>query len=271
MAKKKYAEKDNSERWLLTYSDLITLLMVFFVVLYAMSAVDKQKYEQLAQSLSATFDSGSNLTGGGNIKTTSGGSILPTSSALGVKQDNLSDLLDPELVSVADQIQKMLEEKGLQGQVGVSIKERGVVISLLNTVLFDSGKADVKPEGRNTLIEIGNIAKTVNHYIRVEGNTDDVPMNSGQFPSNWELSVIRATEVVKLLISECDFSPEKISAIGYGQYRPILPNTSAENRAKNRRVDIVILSNSYNSSESQSVNSTTTNAKADTANKDKTN
>ncbi|MBN7774133.1 flagellar motor protein MotB [Clostridium aminobutyricum] len=264
MARKKYIEKDNSDRWLLTYSDLITLLMVFFVVMYAMSAVDQKKYEQLAQSLSATFDSGSSLKGGGDVQTTSGGSILPTSSALDVQAKDLSDVVDPELLQVAKQIQEMLKEKGLEGQVGVSIRERGVVISLLNTVLFDSGSADVKQEGLSTLIEIGNIAKTVDHYIRVEGNTDDVPMNSPKFPSNWELSVVRATEVVKLLIDRSEISPDKISAIGYGEYRPTLPNISQENRAKNRRVDIVILSNNFNSSESESVSVSGSDTKSST-------
>ena len=132
----------------------------------------------------------------------------------------------------------------------MSITERGVIIGLMNTILFEPGSAQIKQDAKDVLVEIGNIVKDVHNYVRVEGNTDDVPMNTPQFPSNWELSVIRATEVVKLLISESGVSPGKISAVGYGEYRPSVPNTTAENRSKNRKVDIVILSDSLDKSES---------------------
>lgn len=215
--------------------------------MYAMSNVDAEKYKQLSESLNSALanDVSTSRGGGSDIDSSSGTSIEVQAPAKG-KIDNG----DPELVAATEELQYILEEKGLNEEVSVSIRERGIVVSLTNTILFEPGSAYILPEGRNTLIEIGKIAREVDHYIRVEGNTDDVPINTPKFPSNWELSVIRATEVLKLLISESGVPPDKISAIGYGEYRPAKPNTSAENRAQNRKVDIVILSNKYIESES---------------------
>lgn len=232
---------ENSERWLLTYSDLITLLMIFFVVMYAMSNVDAQKYRQISQSLKDSL--------GSQILSDSQDGSGTDTSGVGVDSSDYMEQLDPELLAAAENIKRLLKERGLEGKVSVSTRERGVVIGLMNTVLFEPGSADIREEAKNTLIEIGQIAETTDNYIRVEGHADDIPINTPQFPSNWELSTIRATEVVKLLISESGVSPETISAVGYGEYRPSVPNTSAENRAFNRRVDIVLLNSSYDKSE----------------------
>ena len=249
MKKHEEHEKENSERWLLTYSDLITLLMIFFVVMYAMSNVDAQKYQVLSESLEGAL----NPVGMGSGGTASGGGI-DVSQAIA---DGKSDMVDPELVAAAEEITKLIREKNLQDKVSVSIQERGVVVGLMNTVLFDSGSTRIKPDAIPTLVAIGQIANGVHNYIRVEGNTDDVPMNTPQIPSNWELSVLRATEVLKLLIDQSNVAPDKISAVGYGEYRPSVPNTSAVNRAKNRKVDIVILSDRLDQSESENADTAT--------------
>ncbi len=256
--KKKHEEEpDNSERWLLTYSDLITLLMIFFVVMYAMSNIDAQKYEVLSQSLEGALNpSGFGGTGSGGSSTS--GSGIDQASADQLAQalaDASSDTVDPKLAAAALEIQNLIKDKGLEDKVSVSVQERGVIVGLMNTVLFDSGSAKIKSDASSTLVAIGQIANGVHNYIRVEGNTDDVPQSSAQFPSNWELSVIRATEVVKLLISQSGVTPDRISAVGYGEYRPSVPNTSADNRAKNRKVDIVILSDQLDKSESTMANS----------------
>lgn len=254
MKKHEENEKDNSERWLLTYSDLITLLMIFFVVMYAMSNVDAQKYQVLSQSLEGALNP-IGLGGAGSGGTASGGGI-DVSQALA---DGKSDKIDPELIAAAEEITKLIREKNLQDRVSVSIQERGVVVGLMNTVLFDPGSARIKPDAVPTLVAIGQIANGVHNYIRVEGNTDDVPQSSPKFPSNWELSVIRATEVLKLLINQSNVAPDKISAVGYGEYRPSVPNTSAENRSKNRKVDIVILSDQLDKSESENADNSSAN------------
>jgi len=247
MKKHEEHEKDNSERWLLTYSDLITLLMIFFVVMYAMSNIDAQKYQVLSQSLNGALNP-SGMGGSGSGGTASGGGIDVTQALA----DGQSDKIDPELIAAAEEITKLIKEKNLQDKVSVSIQERGVVVGLMNTVLFDPGSAHIKPEAVPTLVAIGQIANGVHNYIRVEGNTDDVPQSSPQFPSNWELSVVRATEVLRLMIDQSGVAPDKISAVGYGEYRPSVPNNSAENRSKNRKVDIVILSDKMDKSESAS-------------------
>ena len=246
MKKREDHEKDNSERWLLTYSDLITLLMIFFVVMYAMSNVDAQKYQVLSQSLNGALEP-SGMGGSGSGGTASGGGI-DVSQALA---DGKADQVDPELVAAAEEITKLIREKNLQDKVSVSIQERGVVVGLMNTVLFDPGSAQIKADAVPTLVAIGQIANGVHNYIRIEGNTDDVPQSSAQFPSNWELSVVRATEVLRLMIAQSGVAPDKISAVGYGEYRPSVPNTSAENRARNRKVDVVILSDKLDKSESE--------------------
>ena len=220
--------------------------MIFFVVMYAMSNVDAQKYEVLSQSLEGALNpSGMGGTGAGG--TASGGGI-DVSQAMA---DGKTDKIDPKLIAAAEQINKLIREKNLQDKVSVSIQERGVVVGLMNTVLFDPGSATIKSDAVPTLVAIGQIANGVHNYIRVEGNTDDVPQSSVQFPSNWELSVVRATEVLKLMIAQSGVAPDKISAVGYGEYRPSVPNTSPENRSKNRKVDIVILSDSLDKSESE--------------------
>lgn len=240
MIKRKEKGHNNNERWLLTYVDLITLLMIFFVVMYAMSNVDAAKYKQLSESLGSAF-----------ISEAQGMNKETNEEKSNVQEELDKGNIDPELAGVAEKIRLMLKENGLDQDVAVDIRERGVVVGLTNTVLFEPGSTDIRSESRSMLVEIGQIVSTLDNYIRVEGNTDDVPMNSERFPSNWELSVIRATEVLKLMISQSGVHPEKISAVGYGEYRPTNPNTSAENRAKNRKVDIVILSETYFKSESE--------------------
>lgn len=253
MARRKKFEEghSNHERWLITYADLITLLMIFFVVMYSMSNIDAKKYEELAKSLTSTFVPANISSGGGGGG--AGGSVGLGEDDQGLPEEedpDPGDVIDPELQAAAEQIRRLLQEHGLESRVSVDIKERGVVIGLMNTVLFEPGSTRIKDDAVSTLVDIGKIAKNLDNYIRIEGNTDDVPMNTPQIPSNWELSVLRATEVLRLLIDQSGISPEKISAVGYGEYRPSFPNTSAENRSKNRKVDIVLLSSSFDKSES---------------------
>ncbi|TCW42166.1 chemotaxis protein MotB [Thermohydrogenium kirishiense] len=225
-------KKENSERWLLTYSDMITLLMIFFIVLYTISTVNSQKFQQIAESLGKSF-SGTNYV----VGQYSGNSILD-----GIKPGNNTNTDS----TIESQLDKLIKQNNLQNMVTYKVDERGFVISLNDTLLFDTGSADVKPDQKATLIKIGNILKAMPNYIRVEGYTDNVPINNSQFHSNWELSVIRATNVVEILVNNVKIDPAKISAVGYGEYRSIVPNDSDKNRQLNRRVDIVIMNSDYN-------------------------
>lgn len=222
-------KKVNNERWLLTYSDMITLLMIFFIVLYTISTVNSEKFQQIAASLGKTFE-GTNYV----IGQYSGNSVLN-----GIKPGNNNSTIESKL-------DQLIKQNNLQNMVSYKADERGLVISLNDTLLFDTGSADIKPDQKITLMKIGNILKAIPNYIRVEGYTDDVPINNNQFHSNWELSVIRATNVVEILVNEVKIDPSKISVVGYGEYRPIVPNDSDKNRQLNRRVDIVIMNSDYN-------------------------
>jgi chemotaxis protein MotB len=236
MKKLEENKKENKERWLLTYSDMITLLMIFFIVLYTISSVNAEKFAKIANVLSKTFD-GSQYA----IGQYSGTSVVPgdlgNKGTSGVQND---------LKEVEKQVNAFIKENNLQGKITDYINERGLVISLQDTLLFDLGSADVHLNEKDTVIKLGNMLKTLPNQIRVEGFTDNIPIYNNNFHSNWELSVIRATNVVKILVDEVKINPERISAVGYGEYRPIVPNDSDKNRQLNRRVDIVIMNVEYN-------------------------
>lgn len=233
-------EKNNLERWLLTYSDLITLLMIFFVVMYSLSSINLNKFAQLANSLGLSL--GSNYVIGEN----SGNSLIDNSpiSSNGGKNSN-ANLKGKNSDGVEQKLLSYIESKHLSSYVTLYSDERGVVISLQEPLLFKLGSADVLPQNRKIIDNISQILKTIPNYIRVEGYTDDIPINNEKYKSNWELSVARATNVIEILVED-GVNPERLIAVGYGQFKPVVPNTSEENRKKNRRVDIVIMKSGYN-------------------------
>lgn len=228
--------KPNHERWLLTYSDMITLLLIFFIVMYTISSINATKFAQIASSLSKTFTGTDYVIG-----QYTGKSVVP---------GNLEN--KSNLGKVQQQLNAFIKENNLQGMVTSYIDERGLVISLQDTLLFDLGSADVHPDEKDVLIKIGSMLKDLPNHIRVEGFTDNLPIHNSKFDSNWELSVIRATNVVKILVNEVGIEPQRISAVGYGEYRPVVPNDSEEHRRLNRRVDIVIMNTEYNKWEPKS-------------------
>jgi chemotaxis protein MotB len=140
--------------------------------------------------------------------------------------------------------------------VSTSIDERGLVISMNDTLLFDTGKADIRPEFQQELTEMGKILNQLGNYIRIEGHTDNVPISNDEYSSNWKLSCDRASNVTEFLIMKSGIQPQKLSAIGYGEYRPIADNSSEAGKAKNRRVDIIILNSKFNAVEDNSSSST---------------
>ncbi|NLI13192.1 flagellar motor protein MotB [Pelotomaculum propionicicum] len=240
-------KKGNHERWLLTYSDLITLLMIFFVVMYALSSLNAKKFQAVALSLSRAMGGG-----GQSVMNEPGASFVPgvTGSSL-VKEVEMT--LETEensnLERIRKELQAYIDENGLNGKVTVSIEERGVVLSFQDVALFPLGSAQLTPDAKSLVGSIGQILKKAPHYLRVEGHTDNLPINTSQYPSNWELSVARATSVVQELVNVQKLSPELLSAAGYGEFRPKVPNETAESRQQNRRVDIVVLKSKYETAE----------------------
>jgi chemotaxis protein MotB len=242
--RKKHEEPhENHERWLLSYADFITLLMIFFVVMYSMSNLDKEKYRQVAAGLNRAMGGG----GGANIVGKDGGVPLddwtPTNTNL-VNTDEQEKL--EKVKAIVDQY---LKDSGLENSVATTVEERGLVLSFKDSLFFDSGKADIKSEQLNRLIQIGKILNQpiINgSYIRVEGHTDNRPINNSSYKSNWDLSVIRASNVAQVLIDQSGIKPGRVSAAGYGEFRPKADNKDESGKAQNRRVDILIMNTKYN-------------------------
>lgn len=246
MKKKKPEGHMNHERWLLSYSDFMTLLMILFVVLFAMSSVDQTKYKQLSESMKIAM-------GGGKSIVANQDAVSITENSKPLNTEIQAENEQSKLEKLQSQVDKYLEQNGMKGSVSTQIDERGLVVSINDTLFFDSGRAEIKTEPQKKLIEIGKIVNQLDNYIRVEGHTDNVPISNGQFSSNWQLSSARAANVTQFLITNSGIQPQKLSAVGYGEYRPILDNSTEEGRAKNRRVDIIIVNSKFNKIENNKI------------------
>ncbi|MEW6191876.1 MAG: flagellar motor protein MotB [Bacillota bacterium] len=237
-------EEANRERWLITYADLITLLLIFFIVLFTFSNIDAKKFAGIAESLSKALGGG-----GGMVLEGPGPSVVagaPVSQERVETKFSLSKEAKEtlQMQKIKEQIEKYAREQGLAARVTARIEERGVVVSIQDTALFPLGSADLTPQARLIVRKVGEILLATDNYIRIEGHTCDLPIHTARFPSNWELSVARATSVVQELL-RINFPPQRLSASGYGEYRPVAPNDSEANRQKNRRVDFVVLRSRY--------------------------
>jgi chemotaxis protein MotB len=227
-------EQDNEERWLLTYVDLITLMMAFFVVMFAMAKVDSAKYAAVSDSLRMALGSPNNsiidLNGRGYPGGPGGDSRAPGDGK-------------GSLASLRKSFTKLIHDKNLEGSVVIRSKEHSITLALADNLLFDVGSAQLTNRSRQLLDAIASILYETDNPIRIEGHTDNTPIHNAKYISNWQLSTDRATNVIMYLIEKYGFSPERLSASGYGEYKPLFPNDTPEHRAKNRRVDFVISDN----------------------------
>lgn len=237
-------EPENTERWLLTYSDLITLLLIFFILMYTMAKLDVAKFNTMKDALAGALKSGTS-----SIQQGSPGILdkeqasQETSTGEGNEQVQMD--------AIEEKVIELVNKYNLQNYIVVTQEERGLDIEirneLSNIVLFNSGSADLTPPAGEIISRIGSLLKELpNNLIRVEGHTDNRPINTVEFDSNWELSTARSTNVVKLLVRDSGLAPTKLSAVGYGEYKPVSSNDTEEGRAKNRRVNIVIIRSKYN-------------------------
>ncbi|HEY8391138.1 MAG TPA: flagellar motor protein MotB [Capillibacterium sp.] len=216
--------------WMTTYSDLMTQLLCFFVMLFAFSTMNEAKYEQVAASLRSALSGSPSVLSGG---------LSPLGETLPFE---ISSDISEEFKEVYEQIEEMLAEEGVGVAVEIYSEERGMVISFKEKIFFKIGSAELLPEARNLLRRVGKVLAEDDHDIRVEGHTCDLPIRNASYPSNWELSTARATNVTRFLIDEVGIDPHRLGATGYAEFRPIAPNDSEENRMRNRRVDILLLS-----------------------------
>ena len=257
---------DNEERWLLTYADMITLLMALFMVLFSISSVNVSKYQTLQQSLKSAF-SGSVLTGGKAImqsgsESTSAHSpatspipaIIPVTPNIPKPIDTSAQQISKAMLSASAstteqsdfvrlkrKLDSYARSHGFSASVQTIITRQGLVVHVLtDKLLFDSGSATLQSAGEPLLDEVASLLKLDHtHPITVEGNTDNQPIANSQFPTNWELSTARATNVLRYFIAQ-GIPAQRLGAAGYAALHPIASNTTAAGRARNRRVDIVL-------------------------------
>ncbi len=232
--KKKHAEHENHERWLVSYADFITLLFAFFTSMYAISSVNAGKFRVLSESLAIAF----NPSAGSSSKFNVGPELVKEARSHAAGQAK-EDIFANSYKRIDDSL-KTLEKNQ---KLSLFYDEKKIIIRVSDGVLFDPGSDEITKDGQQVLDEIASVLKDIPNYISIEGNTDNIPINTLRFPSNWDLSNARALQILKYFIKEHKFDPRKISATGYGEYRPIDSNDTPSGRKKNRRVDISILRN----------------------------
>jgi chemotaxis protein MotB len=230
-------QSDSHERWLVSYADFITLLFAFFVVMYALSTVSEGKYRVLSDSLVIAFGSRA-VERMPIVATPPPNDLLPPRRI--VKPGEPKSGQREQMRSIAQDISRVLDSLVRDGQVKVTQSNRGISVEINASVLFASGQAQLRPESGRALQQVARVLAPAEHGIQVEGYTDDAPISTPQFPSNWELSAARAGSVVRLFIDN-GVDEQRLSIIGYGPNRPVTGNNTPEGRARNRRVTVMIL------------------------------
>jgi chemotaxis protein MotB len=233
------AHAENHERWLITYADLITLLMVFFIVLYSMANADQEKFKKVSAALNQAF----------NVDVLSGSgasSMLEGSPEAKAQIDDLISSAEvPEVTRLKNKIESILNATdAATPEVSIGQDKEGVVIRMSGSYLFDSGRAELKPNSLALLDAIAMEVKLLPNDIRVDGHTDSTPIDSPRYPTNWELSTARALAVTRYFTETSGIRADRLMAAGFGEFRPLAPNDTRERRAANRRVEIKILSQS---------------------------
>ncbi|MCZ6634761.1 MAG: OmpA family protein [bacterium] len=216
--------------WLATFGDLMSLLLTFFVLMLSFSTMEEIKFNHAMGSVRGAlgvFQSSPEMT-------------QPIRVTLPLVRGSIRQ--SQNIRKAAENLEKTLSEEGLEGDISLSGTASGMVITIQAPVLYDLGLAELRPGIQNVLLRIGEMLRLLPNEIVVQGHTDNQPLSGqGRYPSNWELSYQRAVDVVRFLITETRTNPTRLAAEGYGEYRPIAPNTSEEGRAKNRRVELHIL------------------------------
>jgi len=252
MKRKRRPKNNGAPKWMVTYSDMITLVLVFFILLFSMSQIDTLKFEQVTESfqsraildfLPSAIELEENPPSSGN----DGDGFGESEDAYDLHESHVTDYLDEwekkedALSKLMDNIEVFLEEEGLTDDVTANRTEEGVVLVLQETILYDRGEAELLEPGQAFLDEIGGLLESVPNNVRIEGHTDTRPISNYRYPSNWELSGARASSVIRYLLDEFDISEDRFSLIGYGEMKPVAKNNNEKNMAKNRRVEIIIL------------------------------
>ena len=257
--RREHHEEHTDESWLIPYADILTLLLALFIVLFASAQVDQKKVDQLRQSFNIAFGgSPALLDNVRSVPQVSQGQPHPQKvdtnaaktqdlskiSEVNVRPDSSYVQETMQLIEVKKIIDSYIDNNGLAGQLETSMTENGLMVRIKDTALFESGRADLLPQARIFATELAKMLAPLPQRIFVSGHTDNVPINTYEFPSNWDLSTRRALNFMKfLLIQEPAGRPERFSVTGFGEYQPLVKNTTDEDRAKNRRVELLIMRN----------------------------
>lgn len=233
-------EKGGAPEWMATFADLVTLLMCFFVLLFAMSTIQEETFKELVQSMKSAL-------GVQQIPETGTREglvmmVQPAPEPQKERPDNAMDelggMVQKEMEDIVSDVKELVMFNKLGGKVKVEEGDDGVVITISDMVLFEPGASAISPNGLEVMRKIANVLKQFAYPIKVAGHTDNIPIKTEKYASNWELSSNRASDVVRYLINQ-GVDPRMLSAQGYAEYRPITSNKTADGRAKNRRVEII--------------------------------
>jgi chemotaxis protein MotB len=228
-------EEHIDESWLVPYADILTLLLALFIILYASSSIDKEKYQAIMETFQSEFTGTSNPDKQEGLSTAP---LPPDEQKVVPPKDE--DKPDAGLDELKQKLEKYINQNKLNAVVTLSDTLRGVEVSLNDVALFDSGSAQLKADSYNTLNGIVGLVRTVPNSINIEGHTDNEPISTSTFKSNWELSAARAASVLHFFNNR-NIDPKRLQFTGYGEYHPLFPNDTAEHKQANRRVTIVIL------------------------------
>ena len=235
---KKESGGGGSPGWMTTFSDLMSLLLTFFILLYSMSTIDAQKFRNITYSLQQA------LTGMGGTSILDGedsNEMLPIEDTREITENMVGELIPKEILSMYEKVSSYLIENKLDANVSVKMSAQGVLVNIKDAILFDSGSAQLKESGLSLLQGLEGLINDFENDIVIEGHTDNIPISMGMYPTNWELSTARAVSVVRYLSEVENIDPSRLSARGYGEYSPIAENDTPWNRALNRRVNLFIV------------------------------
>lgn len=246
--RKKNDEEASAPPWMITYSDMVTLVLAFFVLLYSFSAIDVERFQEVMSALQITFTGRTGILESSQaVGAETGERIdianLPGEAAiqasLGEREESWLQMMQ-QMQETYEKVQAFLREAELEDEVELRWEERGIVMELPERILFDSGEAVLKEEFLPTLELLADLLRLLPNQVIIEGHTDNVPIHTFLYPTNWELSVARAVAVCRYFVEEQGLHPKRFLPAGYGEYHPIDSNETEEGRARNRRVTVVI-------------------------------
>lgn len=237
--KKQHHEEHVDEAWLLPYSDMLTLLLALFIVMFAMGQTDKAKFETMSEQFNIIF------AGGTGVMHEDGNSVVPMNesgkSDTEFSSNNTATSEQDKMTEVKKMLEEEISKEGYSDKVKVDLNNDGLEIAIQDVVLFNSGDADVLKDVSPLISKISGMLHGLDNQIKIVGHTDNVPINNGKFRSNWDLSAMRAINVMNFMVSTDGLNQNKVSVQAYGEQMPKFENTTEEGRAKNRRVEIIVV------------------------------